>query len=50
MRCTTTEKEMTELQEVKEDMKFGYNMNNFFVVQDTIQRGKALEKFFRVMM
>lgn len=41
MRCTTTEKEMTELQEVKEDMKFGYNMNNFFVVQDTIQRGES---------
>ncbi|MGB0186790.1 MAG: M23 family metallopeptidase [Flavobacteriaceae bacterium] len=41
MRCTTTEKEMTEFQEVKEDMKFGYNMNNFFVVQDTIQRGES---------
>ena len=41
MRCTTTEKEMTRPQDVKEDMKFGYNMNNFFVVQDTIQRGES---------
>ncbi len=41
MRCTTTEKELPKLQEVKEDMKFGYNMNNFFVVQDTIQRGES---------
>jgi len=41
IRCTTTEKEMTDPQEVKEDMKFGYNMNNFFVVQDTIRRGES---------
>ena len=40
-RCTTTEKELPKLQEIKEDMKFGYNMNNFFVVQDTIRRGES---------
>ena len=41
MRCTTTEKEIPELQEPKEDIQFGYNLNNFFVVRDTIQRGES---------
>lgn len=39
--CSTTEKETPEHQEVKEDMKFGYNLNNFFVIQDTIRSGES---------
>ena len=41
LQCTTEEKEISGDQELKEDIKFGYNLNNFYVIQDTIQRGES---------
>jgi murein DD-endopeptidase MepM/ murein hydrolase activator NlpD len=41
LQCTTEEKEISDDQELKEDIKFGYNLNNFYVIQDTIQRGES---------
>jgi hypothetical protein len=41
LQCTTEEKEISNDQELKEDIKFGYNLDNFYVIQDTIQRGES---------
>lgn len=40
-QCTSTEKKIPIVQELQEDIKFGYNLNNFYVIQDTIQRGES---------
>lgn len=41
LQCTTEEKEISDDQELKEDIKFGYNLNNFYVIQDTIRSGES---------
>ena len=40
-QCTSVEKNTPIAQELQEDIKFGYNLNNFYVIQDTIQRGES---------
>lgn len=40
-QCTSAEKNTPIAQELQEDIKFGYNLNNFYVIQDTIQRGES---------
>ena len=40
-QCTSAEKKTHIAQELQEDIKFGYNLNNFYVIQDTIQRGES---------
>ena len=40
-QCTSAEKKTPIAQELQEDIKFGYNLNNFYVIQDTIQRGES---------
>ena len=40
-QCTSAEKKIPIAQELQEDIKFGYNLNNFYVIQDTIQRGES---------
>ena len=40
-QCTSAEKNTPTAQELQEDIKFGYNLNNFYVIQDTIQRGES---------
>lgn len=40
-QCSNTKQAPTKIQEAPEDIKFGYNFNNFHVIQDTIKSGES---------